>query len=129
MSTLGKNPYGEKPPRFYSQVVLAGGINIAEELTSSEEPEVSAEWIVEMDPDIIVREASGMGYMAENTDKAKEIYDELVGRGGLAMTKAVQNKNVHIVCVFIRKPPPESGWPRCRLQSKSALRQEYIASS
>lgn len=61
---------------------MPGGINIAEELTSGEEPEVSAEWIAEMDPDIIVREASGMGYMAENTDKAKEIYDELGGTRG-----------------------------------------------
>ena len=101
----GNYKTGAPNSRFYSQVVLAGGINIAEELTSGEEPEVSAEWIAEMDPDIIVREASGMGYMAENTDKAKEIYDELVGREGLAMTKAVQNKNVHIVCGDIYSRP------------------------
>ena len=101
----GNYKTGAPNSRFYSQVVLAGGINIAEELTSGEEPEVSAEWIAEMNPDVIVREASGMGYMAGNTDKAKEIYDELMSREGLSMTSAVQNKNVHIVCGDIYSRP------------------------
>lgn len=95
----GNYKTGAPDSRFYSQVVLAGGINIAQDLTVGEEPEVSAEWVAEMNPDVIIREASGMGYTAENTDAAKEIYDELMSREGLSMTNAVQNKNVHLVSV------------------------------
>ncbi len=39
------------------------------------------------------------------------------------MTKAVQNKNVHIVCVFMRKPPQNQAGRAARPQSKSALRK------
>ena len=66
-------------------------------MTVGDEPEVSAEWCAEKNPDIIIREASGMGYMAENTAAAKEIYDELMSREGLSMTTAVQTGNVHLI--------------------------------
>ena len=96
---------GAPNSRFYSQVELAGGINIAKDLTVGDEPEVSAEWVAEMNPDVIIREASGLGYKAEDTAAAKEIYDELMNREGLAMTKAVQDGNVHVVSVDIYSRP------------------------
>lgn len=96
---------GAPNSRFYSQVELAGGINIAKDLTVGDEPEVSAEWVAEMNPDVIIREASGLGYNAENTVAAKEIYDELMNREGLTMTKAVQDRNVHVISVDIYSRP------------------------
>lgn len=96
---------GAPDSRFYSQVVLAGGINIAKDLTVGDEPEVSAEWVAEMNPDVIIREASGLGYNATSTDAAKEIYDELISRDGLSMTKAVQDGNVHLVGVDVYSRP------------------------
>ena len=101
----GRYKTGAPKSSFYSQVALAGGINVAKDLTAGETPEVNAEWVAKMNPDIIIREATGMGYTAPNADKAQTIYDEVVGREGLKMTKAVQNKNVHLVSVDIYSRP------------------------
>ncbi len=101
----GSYKTGAPSSRFYSQVVLAGGINIAKDLTVGEEPEVSAEWVAEMNPDVIIKEVTGLGYRSENADKAKEAYDELISREGLSMTKAVQNKNVHVISSDIYSRP------------------------
>lgn len=90
---------------FYEQVELAGGINIAQDIQGDSGVEVSAEWIAEKNPDIIIREASGMGGRASNTDKAKEIYDEILSREGLEMLTAIQNRNVHILSVEIVSRP------------------------
>lgn len=46
---------GGPSSRFYEQTILAGAVNIASSL--SEEPQVSAEWVTEQNPDVIIREA------------------------------------------------------------------------
>lgn len=96
---------GAPGSRFYQQVVLAGGVNLARDLAVGSEPEVSAEWVVRQDPDVIIREASGLGYSATSPDAAQAIYRELTGRAGLAATRAVQDRNVHLVSVDLYSRP------------------------
>ena len=75
------------------------------DLPAGDEPEVSAEWVAEQNPDVIIREASGMGFAAENTDKAKEIYNDIMTRDGISGITAIKNKDVHLLSVDIYSRP------------------------
>lgn len=89
--------------RFYEQTVLAGADNIAAQLDG--EPEVNAEWVAEMNPDVIVREASGFGYDVETDEQAEQIWQEIMARPALANTKAIQNQAVHLLSIDIYSRP------------------------
>ena len=89
--------------RFYEQTILAGAVNIAS--TLSEEPQVSAEWVTEQNPDVIIREASGLGYGVESYENTKSIYQEIIGRPALASTAAIQNDAVYLISIDIYSRP------------------------
>lgn len=96
---------GAKDSSWHTQIPLAGGINIAQDLEGNSGVEISSEWLAENNPDFIIREASGMGGRATDTAKAKEIYDEIMTRDGLEMVTAIKEKNVHLVSVEITSRP------------------------
>ena len=73
-------------------IELAGGENIAkdEPVTS---PELSPEYIVQRDPNVIVRRVSGDA----GTDALKKLLETIYNRPSLKSVTAVQNQNVHII--------------------------------
>jgi iron complex transport system substrate-binding protein len=89
--------------RFYQQVILAGGHNIAAGLL--EEPQVDAEWVAEMNPDFFIREASGFGYTVTDTDRAKAVFTEIKRREALQKVTAIQNNNLYLISVDIYSRP------------------------
>jgi iron complex transport system substrate-binding protein len=94
---------GAPNSRFYQQVVLAGGNNIAVDLF--EEPQVDAEWVAQQNPDFFIREASGIGYDAKNDDDAKSIYREIISRPALSRVNAIRNGHLYIVSVDMYSRP------------------------
>jgi iron complex transport system substrate-binding protein len=94
---------GAPHSRFYHQVVLAGGNNIAVNLF--EEPQVDAEWVAQQNPDFFIREASGMGYTAKNNDNAQSIYREIMGRTALSRVNAIRNNQLYLVSVDMYSRP------------------------
>jgi iron complex transport system substrate-binding protein len=94
---------GAPHSRFYHQVVLAGGNNIA--INLFEEPQVDSEWVAQQNPDFFIREASGMGYTAKNDDSAKSIYREIMSRPALSRVNAVRNNHLYLVSVDIYSRP------------------------
>ncbi|HOI70234.1 MAG TPA: ABC transporter substrate-binding protein [Methanothrix sp.] len=86
---------------------LAGGINIAHD-ESVERPIVSAEWVLENDPEIIVTRVSGTDPATEEMLKAKR--DEILSRPGLKETSAVQNGEVYVYHPFLRRGPRLVGY-------------------
>ncbi len=80
----------------HNLVVMAGGRNIAaEELV--EYPTVSPEWVVEKDPDVIVRLLWATTGEPFPEDKLKKTRDEIVSRPELAGVKAVKDGRVHVL--------------------------------
>lgn len=94
---------GAPGSRFYEQTILAGAINIAEGLSG--EPQVSDEWVAEINPDVFLREASGFGYHVTSNNNAKIIHQEIINRPALENTKAVQNNSVYLIGVDIYSRP------------------------
>jgi iron complex transport system substrate-binding protein len=86
---------------------LAGGVNIAHD-ESVERPIVSAEWVLENDPEIIVTRVSGTDPATEEVLKAKR--DEILSRPGLKETAAVESGNVYIYHPFLRRGPRLVGY-------------------
>ncbi|MDR2485795.1 MAG: ABC transporter substrate-binding protein [Treponema sp.] len=99
---------GSPQSQFYQQVELAGGVNIARELADnplSDDIEVSAEWVIKKDPDFIVREASALGYTAQDITPIKGIYEEITARPGFDQIKAVKNKRIFLIGNDIHSRP------------------------
>lgn len=91
---------GSPESQFYQQIELAGGVNIARGLADNplaDDTEVSAEWVIERNPDYIIREVSSLGYTARDRNAVKAVYDETVARSGLANTNAVRQGNVFLI--------------------------------
>ena len=77
---------------YHKSIVEAGGVNIAaSEL--SKLPLLSPEWIVEENPDVIVKRVSG----DENSDDMKALKDEIISRPGFKDINAVKNDKVFII--------------------------------
>ena len=81
-----------------SLVVLSGGINIAENEPVSQ-PKVSAEWLVQNNPDIIIKYApeKTTGIAVTNADAAKALRKEILSRPGLGTTTAVKKGQVFVI--------------------------------
>ena len=81
---------GESPN--HRPIASAGGINMAvgEQVPS---PRLSSEWILEQDPDIIVRRMSGDAGLEE----MKAMREGIMTRFGLKDTKAVREGNVYVI--------------------------------
>lgn len=87
-------------------IVMAGGINI----TGNEpvaNPEVSAEWLVKQNPDVIVKYGAPdvLGWNGGNAKKLKEIKDEIKHRPGFKEIEAVKNNRVYIISSNITSDP------------------------
>ncbi len=73
-------------------IELAGGINIAED-EPVRSPELNPEYIVERNPDVIIRRVSGDAGDEALEKMLRSIYE----RPSLKSIKAIQNSNVHII--------------------------------
>jgi len=77
--------------------VLAGG-NLLSAAFSISNPQVSTEFIVEQNPDVIVKLASGINaYDADRPDSLKQVREQIMARPGWSALKAVQSGRVHVV--------------------------------
>ncbi|MBD2846682.1 ABC transporter substrate-binding protein [Paenibacillus sp. IB182496] len=85
---------------------MAGGINIAGEEPVSN-PQVSAEWLVEKNPDVIIKYASStdLGFHGGNEANLKDIREEIVSRPGFDQINAVQNGRVYLISNKITSDP------------------------
>ncbi len=80
----------------HNLVAMAGGKNIAAE-ESIEYPTVSPEWVVERDPEVIVRLAWTTTGEPFSEDELKGTWDEIVSRPELSNTRAVRDGRVHVL--------------------------------
>lgn len=74
-------------------IVNAGGVNIAAEITTTA-PVLSPEYVVEKNPDIIVRMISGD--LIGNTTGFEATYSELMNRAGLGEVTAIKERKVYV---------------------------------
>ena len=86
--------------RFDQMIVTAGGRNIAADLTGM--VKVDPEWVLEQNPDIIVKHASRIygfstGYDTDDPSGLIAMRDEIMNRPELANVKAVKNGRVYVI--------------------------------
>ena len=83
-----------------SMCVLAGGRNIAESL-GVKYPTVSSEWVIEQNPDVILKAVGSSdkiaGYGASDDKGMKELRDQIVARTGWDKIAAVRDGRVCLV--------------------------------
>lgn len=81
---------------------LAGGDNIAKDLGNSTHsyPTVSPEWVVEVDPDVIIQQRSSDKAFTES--ELKTLRDEIIARPELSDVKAVKDGRVYLVSGELR---------------------------
>ena len=101
----GEYHTGGPGSRFYEQVVLAGGLNVAADIAG--EIQVDAEWVAEQNPDVIIREAGSPagGYEVTDTAAAEELRDEIMKRPVIDSTQAVSNVRVYLLPIDIYSRP------------------------
>ncbi|MEJ6951407.1 ABC transporter substrate-binding protein [Natronospora cellulosivora (SeqCode)] len=93
-----------KESRFYEQTILAGAVNIASEFTG--DYKVNAEWVIERNPDLILREHGGaLGFDISSYDLARHVREEIMNRPGMQFTRAVQEGDVYILPIDIYSRP------------------------
>jgi iron complex transport system substrate-binding protein len=93
--------------------ITAGGRNIAANLppgTTGTGPEVDPEWIIEQNPDIIVRKqpiayTGGGGYGVDDPSEMNALGDSISGRPVLATVNAVKNGRVYVISDAIHHGP------------------------
>src|SRR5699024_11107977 len=81
--------------RLFAQIGLAGGKNIADNI--DDEKQVSAEWVAEQNPDVIIREGAELGFGVTDTSAAKKLRDEMLNRPGMKQTTAAKAGNVYVL--------------------------------
>jgi len=69
--------------------------NIAHNV-SADYPTISSEWIIEQDPDIIIKLVSGIS-LRDNTTTLKDAHSGLVTRPGFSNLSAVRNHRVYVI--------------------------------
>ncbi len=84
----------------------AGGINIAGEEPATN-PKVSAEWVIQKNPDFIIKYAGRdlAGWNVTDAEKLKQSREEIMSRPGFKETNAVKNGRVYIVSDLITCAP------------------------
>ena len=80
----------------HNLVVFAGGDNIASD-EDIEYPTVSPEWVVESDPDVIVKLAWSTTGETSTEEELEAVRDEILSRPELANVKAVKDGRVHVL--------------------------------
>ncbi|OKY78484.1 MAG: ABC-type Fe(3+)-hydroxamate transport system periplasmic component [Candidatus Methanohalarchaeum thermophilum] len=82
---------------WHQQIVLAGGNNIAADL-EKERPDVSSEWVLEQDPDAVVKvTGDALGYSIENNTLAKNLKEGMENRSGWKTLSATKNDRIYLV--------------------------------
>lgn len=78
-------------------IVGAGGTNVVGDLTES--LTVDSEWIVDLNPDIIVMEVSNLysGYDFDDPSELEALYDDFMNRPEFAEVSAVKNNHVYLM--------------------------------
>lgn len=82
---------------YHNFITFAGGLNVAADLgnESNSYPDVSPEWVVETDPDVILQsEPSTKEYTEDDLAKLRE---EIISRPELQTVKAVENGQVFVM--------------------------------
>jgi iron complex transport system substrate-binding protein len=81
---------------------LAGGDNIAKDMGNSTHtyPTVDPEWVVEVDPDVIIQQRSSDKAFTE--DELKALRDEILARPELGDVKAVKDGRVFLISGELR---------------------------
>jgi iron complex transport system substrate-binding protein len=81
---------------------LAGGYNIAKDMGNSTHtyPTVDPEWVVEVDPDVIIQQRSSDKAFTE--DELKALRDEILARPELGDVKAVKDGRVFLISGELR---------------------------
>ncbi len=82
---------------YHNFITFAGGVNIAADLgnESNSYPDVSPEWVVETDPDVILQsEPSTKNYTEDDLTKLRE---EIISRPELQTVKAFKNDRVFVM--------------------------------
>ena len=82
--------------RFNELCERAGGKNLAADLEGTN-PIVETEWVVEQNPEVIVRQSYGSGYETDDESKMKAQYDEITEFIGFRNLAAVKNNSVHVI--------------------------------
>jgi iron complex transport system substrate-binding protein len=92
----------------HPMVEMAGGINIAQDLDplgSGTTFEVDPEWIIEQNPEIIIKVVSGStvscGYDLDDSSQMKLARDEIVNRPGFENIDAIKNGRVYLISSHI----------------------------
>ena len=83
--------------------IMAGGINIAADLPGGEYIKVDPEWVVEQNPDIIVRQqySKVAGYEVDDPSALEAVRDEIMNRPELAAVTAVKEGKVYCIGIQI----------------------------
>ena len=79
-----------------SRIIFAGGRNIARE-EEIEYPTVSPEWVVQSDPDVIVRLVWATTGVPFTKEELGEVRSEIMARSELDNVKAVKNGKVYVM--------------------------------
>ncbi len=77
---------------FHKPIAQAGGINIAAG-QPVHTPVMSSEWVIEQNPDVIVKRVSGDATL----EQMRQMWQEMMARPGWQAISAVQNKRVYII--------------------------------
>ena len=90
---------------IHQMCVNAGGKSISEDLTASIWPRVDPEWVIEQNPDIIIKmiwssRGSVAGYHTDDPSQLREIRGETLNRPELAYVNAVKNRNGYIMAIL-----------------------------
>jgi iron complex transport system substrate-binding protein len=78
---------------FHGTLLEAGALNIAANEANSY-PQLSAEWVMQRNPDFIIRMASGNN---NSLDTLKTLRDEIMSRAELKNINAIKNEKVYIL--------------------------------
>lgn len=88
---------------------MAGGINIAADLTGEGSPHsvvIDPEWVAAEDPDIIIKGPSDdTGYDVDDVAGIKAARDDIMSRPGWDYIKAVDTENVYLLTVELHDGP------------------------
>ena len=87
---------------WHQTCVMAGGINIAADLCDGYGfPEVDPEWVMEQNPDVIIKSAYRTsvpcGYGVDDPSEMKAAQEEIMNRPELAEVTAVKNGTVYVM--------------------------------
>ena len=77
---------------IHPRIIMAGAKNIAAD-TEGRYPDISSEYVIQADPEVIIRIES----RGTSIDSMKDRYQEVVNRSGLKDTQAVKNNRVYIL--------------------------------